>query len=275
MRTKQPTEMLHIPPNFRRSDWKLSGPWVLGRASKILWHFSLKKMHITQIHKFLLTSLGGKTALSLISSCLHLKCEFSIIEGSNIGYFPLDYEFLSSYLSHGSLEEQLIRCVCVCMCVSIHPSVYLFLSSCLSIFLFFCLSISLALSIYLPTCLPTCLSLWKRRVILINWLMWLWRLTRPKLAGQAGRLETQEKESILWLECKCIWRQNFLFFQEPQSFLCLQWIGWSPPTLQRVLDFVQSLPIWMVSTSNKYLHSNNLIDVWPNIWALWSSQADS
>lgn len=37
---------------------------------------------------------GGKTALSLISSFP----EFSIIEGSNIGYFPLDYEFLSSIL---------------------------------------------------------------------------------------------------------------------------------------------------------------------------------
>lgn len=103
--------------------------------------------------------------------------------------------------------------------------------------------------------------------------MWLWRLTRPKLAGQAGRLETQEKESILWLECKRIWRQNFLFFQEPQSFLCLQRIGWSPPTIQRVLDFVKVCHLNGKHIPQQYLHSNNLIDVWPNIWALWSSQS--
>ena len=117
-------------------------------------------MHITQIHKFLLTSLGGKTALSLISSCLHLKCEFSIIEGSNIGYFPLDYEFLSSYLSHGSLEEQLIRCVCVCVCVYLftHPSIYLYLAAYLSFYFSACLFLWLYLSTYLPACLPVYLS---------------------------------------------------------------------------------------------------------------------
>lgn len=122
------------------------------------------------------------------------------MKGSNIVYLPLEFEFLSSYLSHGSLEEQLIRCVCVSLCVYIHPFIYLFLSSCLSIHSIF-LPIYFSGFIYLLTYLPTCLSLWRQRVILMNWLMWLWRLTRPKLAGQAGRLETQERvDTVAWVQ---------------------------------------------------------------------------
>lgn len=87
--------------------------------------------------------------------------------------------------------------------------------------------------------------------------MWLWA-DKTKACRTGRQAGDPEKESILWLECKRIWRQNFLFFQEPQSFLCLQRIGWSPPTLQRVLDFVQSSANLMVSTSNKYLPQQQL-----------------
>ena len=92
------------------------------------------------------------------------------MKGSNIVYLPLEYEFLSSYLSHGSLEEQLISFVCVSVFVYIHPFIYLFLSSCLSIHSSF-LPIYFSGFIYLLPYLPTCLSLWRQRVILMNWLM--------------------------------------------------------------------------------------------------------
>ena len=41
--------------------------------------------------------------------------------------------------------------------------------------------------------------MYEKKFILKNWLTWLWRLARPKLAGWASRLETMEELMLQFL----------------------------------------------------------------------------
>ena len=65
-----------------------------------------------------------------------------------------------------------------------------------------------------------------------DWLVWLWRLTSPKSAGWAGRLETQRREDAV-VQVQRSYAVEFFLAQGRSVFLFysgLQLIGWGPPT---------------------------------------------
>lgn len=76
--------------------------------------------------------------------------------------------------------------------------------------------------------------------------------------GRASAIDQGQGQPLVTALCSC------------SFYSILQLMGWSPFPLGRTISCTQSSLIYiLISPQN---HSRNIQNVWPNIWALWTSQ---
>lgn len=108
--------------------------------------------------------------------------------------------------------------------------------------------------------------LYKKRGIIRNWLMPLWRLTSSKSAEWASRLETQKSQYPSPRPRLRNSAGEFPLAQSPCSNQTFQLMGCSPPTFWGHLLSSESTNV-NAMLIQKGPHRNSHNNVWPNIWA--------